>query len=689
MSVDPYRYFRVEARELSDELGKGALALEKDGPVPARVAHLLRLAHTLKGAARVVKQREIADHAHQLESVLTPHRETGGPVPRTDVDAVLVLIDRIGARVAALASPTDAGQAPGALDAAAAPTRAPGDDALRTVRAEVAEVDDLLGGIAALQVQLAQLGRGLAAVDRIGRLVASIAAPRAEVAGVGDGRAAIAEEAAAACRGLERTLGGGMEQMERQLREVRQGAERLRLVAAAVLFTPLERAARDAAGAQGKQVAFVASGGDLRLDADVLAAVQGALLQAVRNAVAHGIEREDERRAAGKPPAGQVRIEVTRRGRRVTFACRDDGRGVDFDAVDRVARKQGLLAAGEDASREALIGKLLAGGISTSGTLSEVAGRGVGLDVVREAMQRLGGEVKVATERGVGTTILLDVPLSLAALEAIEVEAGGIAVAIPLDAVRACTRIRPDQITRSGGGEAIVHGGQVVPFLPLARVLPGARAADPRATRTVLILTGTGGSGGGAGGGAAALGVDRLLATGSIVLRPLPDLCPAAPVVAGATLDGEGNPRLVMDPDGLIAAARSAAPEPVLAEPTRSPILVIDDSLTTRMLEQSILESAGYQVEVAVSAEDGLERARRERFALFLVDVEMPGMDGFSFVATTQADPALRDTPAILVTSRNAAEDRQRGEQVGARGYIVKGEFNQGELLQRIRTLVG
>lgn len=682
MSVDPYRYFRIEARELSDELGKAVLALEKDGPAPARVAHLLRLAHTLKGAARVVKQREIADHAHQLEGVLTPHRETGGPVPRADVDAVLALVDRIGARVSALAAPEAAGQPAGApSDPAAAAARAPGDDGLRTVRADVAEVDDLLGGIAALQVQLAQLGRGLGVVDRLGRLVASIAAPRAEVAGPGDARAPLAEEAASACRGIERALGGGIEQMERQLREVRQGAERLRLVAAEVLFTPLERAARDAARAQGKQVAFAGTGGDLRLDADVLAAVQGALLQAVRNAVAHGVERAEERRAAGKPPAGQVRIEVTRRGRRVTFACRDDGRGVDFDAVDQVARKRGLLGDGERTSRELLIGKLLAGGISTSGTVSEVAGRGVGLDVVREAMERLGGEVKVATERGAGTTVTLDVPLSLASLEAIEVEAGGVAVAIPLDAVRACARVRPDEITRSGSGEAIVHADQVVPFLPLARLLPAARAADPRAVRTVLILSG--------GAGAAAVGVDRLLGTGSIVLRPLPDLCPAAPVVAGATLDGEGNPRLVLDPDGLVAAARRAAPAPAVAEQPRSPILVIDDSLTTRMLEQSILESAGYQVEVAVSAEDGLERARRERFALFLVDVEMPGMDGFSFVATTQADPALRDTPAILVTSRNAAEDRQRGEQVGARGYIVKGEFNQGELLQRIRTLVG
>ncbi|HTE50369.1 MAG TPA: response regulator [Kofleriaceae bacterium] len=680
MNPDPYRYFRVEARELVDALGKGALALERTAPLPAQIAHLLRLAHTLKGAARVVKQREIADHAHALEDLLTPHRDSGGPVARAGVDEVLGLIDRMGERVSALAGPAATDVVAGAPE----PLARPAEEPLRTVRAEVAEVDLLLDGIAGIQVQLAQLASGVGQIERIGRLVGALADAPAE--GGADARpgprSGDAAEALAACRGLDRALGGRVEQMERQLGEVRRSVERLRLVPADALFTPLERAARDAAGAQGKQVRFEATGGDLRLDADVLSTVQGALLQAVRNAVAHGIEREEERRALGKPPAGLVRIEVARRGRRVAFICRDDGRGIDFEAVDRVARGKGLVPQDGRSTHTGLIEKLLSGGISTAATVSEVAGRGVGLDVVREAVARLGGEVHVSTEPGRGTSIELDVPLSLASLEAIEVEAGGVVVAIPLDAVRSSIRLAHDRVSRSPNGEAIVHLGHVVPFLPLARVLSGASLAGARGqVHPALLIAGAGGT--------AAIGVDRILGTGLIVLRPLPELCPAAPLLAGATLDAEGSPRLVLDPDGLIAAARSAQPEPAAAEVVRSPILVIDDSLTTRMLEQSILESAGYKVVVAVSAEDALERARRERFSLFLVDVEMPGMDGFSFVATVQADPALRQTPSILVTSRNGADDRLRGEQVGARGYIVKGEFDQAELLQRIRALVG
>jgi two-component system chemotaxis sensor kinase CheA len=186
------------------------------------------------------------------------------------------------------------------------------------------------------------------------------------------------------------------------------------------------------------------------------------------------------------------------------------------------------------------------------------------------------------------------------------------------------------------------------------------------------------------------VGVDRLLGTASVVVRPLPAHAAVEPVVMGAALDAEGNPQVVIDPRGLVLAAhaeRGAERGPARA-PTL-PLLVIDDSLTTRMLEQSILESAGYEVHLASSAEDALAMARERRYGVFVVDVEMPGMSGFEFVATTRVDPKLREVPAILVTSRDAPEDRRRGEEVGAHAYVVKGEFDQTFLLQTIRQLVG
>jgi two-component system chemotaxis sensor kinase CheA len=227
----------------------------------------------------------------------------------------------------------------------------------------------------------------------------------------------------------------------------------------------------------------------------------------------------------------------------------------------------------------------------------------------------------------------------------------------------------------------VLYGQQAVSFMALSAVLDGAHR-PVRDRSSIVILAGS--------DGLAAIGVDRLLGTATLVVRPLPDELCASAVVAGVAFDAEGNPQLVLDPEGIVSAVRCGAPTEAeaAAAPARPRILVIDDSLTTRMLEQSILESAGYEVDVALSAEEGLRAARRARYALFLVDVEMPGMDGFTFVEKIRSDPGLREIPAILVTSRAAPEDILRGRAVGSQGYIIKSEFDQTRLLALIKPLV-
>jgi two-component system, chemotaxis family, sensor kinase CheA len=224
--------------------------------------------------------------------------------------------------------------------------------------------------------------------------------------------------------------------------------------------------------------------------------------------------------------------------------------------------------------------------------------------------------------------------------------------------------------------------GELLRFVPLARLLGRTpAAAERRRFWSVVVVR--------AGGREVAIGADRLLGTSDVLVRPLPAFAAATEAVAGASLDAEGTPLLVLDPAGVVAIADAvAAPLGDAAPAARAPILVVDDSLTTRMLEQSILESAGYEVEVAVTAEEALEKAAARRFGLFVVDVEMPGMDGYEFVRATRADPRFAETPAILVTSRGAPEDRKRGADAGASAYIVKGEFDQGRLLATIEELL-
>jgi two-component system chemotaxis sensor kinase CheA len=241
--------------------------------------------------------------------------------------------------------------------------------------------------------------------------------------------------------------------------------------------------------------------------------------------------------------------------------------------------------------------------------------------------------------------------------------------------------VSPEAVIDTGQGQSIVVDDTSVRLSTLGRwVHPAHREGALAASTSAFVIE--------SDGRAVAFTVDRVLGTANVVMRSLPALAPAMSWIVGASLDVGGIARLVLDPASLIVEAEHAQAVYPEREVVRHSILIVDDSLTTRMLEQSILESAGYDVSVASSGEEGLEKARHGRFGLVLVDVEMPGMDGFTFIEQVRADPALRTTPCILVTSRASAEDRQRGREVGAQGYVVKGDFDQSALLEQIGTLV-
>jgi two-component system chemotaxis sensor kinase CheA len=689
VAADPYRYFRVEARELVDSLSQGVLELEGGTADPSVLARLFRHAHTLKGAARVVRRLDIAELSHALEEVLARARDGARAPSAAELAELFALIDRLSAAVAEL----DAPKAPSVVPAAEAPLAparaAASDEGLQTTRIEIEEMDAVLGAITQTGVELAALRRELARLHEL-TAVAQRLANRLERAAPGRPSPASEPSLAGDLKlGLERATGRleqGVARVEKELSDVRDGADRLRLVAAEGLFPALARAVRDAAHARGRRAQLEASGGALRLDAQVLGPLRDALLQLVRNAVAHGIESAAERVSAGKPELGRVRLRVARRGDQVVFTCEDDGRGVDVPAVRRELVARGLASDQEQRalSDDAVLSRLFSARLSTAASTTQLSGRGVGLDVVRDTAARLHGQVTMTSVLGRGTSVELAVPTTLSALQALVLETGGAEAAIPLDAVEQTLRVAGSGIVRSGEGEAIAHGGEVIPFVRLSRVLELREQPERGAALSVLVVA--------AAERRVAVGVERLLGTAEIVVRPLPPAVHAEAVVAGASLDAEGNPRLVLDAEGLVkaASAASAAPAPLAdtAGTARLPILVIDDSLTTRMLEQSILESAGYDVELATSAEEALEKAARTRYCLFVVDVEMPGMDGFEFVARTRAHPELGRVPAILVTSRGAPEDLARGERAGASAYIVKGESDQNVLLEKIRELL-
>lgn len=682
---DPYRYFRGEARELLEGLERGVTALEQDKEDSACLPTLLRYAHTLKGAARVVRLPALSQLAHRLEEVLAPCRENAVRPSGPQQAELREAIAAIAACLADLDRPAPPPPPPG--DASPpAPAAAPA--LLDTVRLQAVEVDLALSSVAGTSAELNALRTELRALDQVGqqaRLVRSLAM-RGRSAETAARLPAEAGDLAVRLESAHRRFTDRVDRVARDLQRLHEDTSRLRLIPTEALWTFLEQVARDAAHTLGKRMRLETTSRAPRLDTPVFAGLQEALLHLVRNAVAHGLETETERRSAGKSPEGVVRLRIEPGRNRLRIECEDDGCGIDTEAVRRAAVAKGWRtgeSSGVPMTMEEAIQLLLRGGVTTASTVNVMSGRGVGLEAARAAVARLGGEFTLRSTPGGGTTATIDVPVTFSALEVLAVTAGGADWLLPLGSVRRVLRTTAAEIRGDDRGERLCVDGRLLPYAALGRLVrPGVtpgRAQQGRPTIAVIVH---------AQNGLAAIGVDRLSGTTEAILRPLPALAVAAAFVAGASLEAGGKPRLAIDVEELVAAVAAAGAKPPEAVVAHAPILVVDDSLTTRMLEQSILESAGYTVEVAASGEEALERLRVRRYALLLVDVEMPGMDGFALIEQLRRDPEWRTLPAILVTSREAPEDRRRGLAAGAQDYVVKGEFDQGRLLRRIGELL-
>jgi two-component system chemotaxis sensor kinase CheA len=303
------------------------------------------------------------------------------------------------------------------------------------------------------------------------------------------------------------------------------------------------------------------------------------------------------------------------------------------------------------------------------------------MDVLRDTARKLKGEASATSQAGRGVRITLEVPVSLTSQEVLETEAGGQRLLLPLDALTASVRLPSEALTWTGPRATFTHEGRAVPFLPLTSALGQPEAAHGRPWSAVVL---------GKGAEQVAVGMDRLHGIRRVVVKPLPPSVPVLPLVTGASFDAQGEPLLVLDVTGLAHQVRQGAvitAESRVAQRRR--ILVIDDSVTTRMLEQSILESAGYTVELAASGEEGLDRALRSTYSLIIVDVEMPGMSGLEFTRLLRATPSLATLPIIMVSSMATEDARRRGREAGVSAYIVKGEFDQQGFLDTVARLSG
>ncbi len=447
--------------------------------------------------------------------------------------------------------------------------------------------------------------------------------------------------------------------------------------------TPLTRVARDVSAAAGKEAAIVVVGGDVEADRAVLDVLREALLHLVRNAVDHGIESPAERVRHGKPAAGTVTVAASLRGDQVIVTVTDDGAGIDLDAVRATMTSRGLSVPTADAE---LLRALFIGGFSTRTGVTAISGRGVGLDAVEAAVYRVGGAVHVTSNRGRGTTFTLECPLTLATIRTLLVSADAQIFAIPTTYVAQLRRARPEEIVRAEGRDVLLTDDVPIPIVPLTRLLGPPFTEKPTSGAVPLVILR-------ANEGDLALAVDQLLNEDEAVVHPIDRVGDSIPLLSGASVLGTGEVAFVLDVAQAIPKALGMrGGQRLTAERTvesRKRILVVDDSITTRTLEQSTIEAAGYDVETAVDGAEAWKLLRDQHFALIVSDVEMPRMDGITLCETVRASKSHQQIPIVLVTALEDSTQRMRGLEAGADAYIGKSSFDQVTLVDTIRQLIG
>ncbi|MBV8605441.1 MAG: hybrid sensor histidine kinase/response regulator [Pelomonas sp.] len=463
----------------------------------------------------------------------------------------------------------------------------------------------------------------------------------------------------------------------------------MQLVPVANVLRPLVRMVRDLGRELGKAVELDIRGDQIEVDRAVLDGLRDPLTHLLRNAVDHGIETPEARRAAGKPEQGHIGLDVASVGGRIVIEVHDDGGGMRAERIAEVARARQLVDAARLArmDEQARLELIFLPGFSSKQFVSDISGRGVGLDVVKANLRRLKGSVGVTTRPGQGTRFTLELPLTLAMERGLQLRAGGETLMVPSTSVDHIDETAPELVRDVAASQALLVDGHPVPLRDLAAALQLPQRARRREERAPVVVLARGGH-------RVAFIVDEVVGEREIVIRRLPPPLHAVPNISGATLTGGGEVVMVLNVDELIDAARhaggralaDAAEEPRGAE--RPHVLVVDDSITTRTLEKNMLESQGYRVSVATDGEAGWEALGRGGFALVITDVEMPRLDGFALTARIRASAAHAELPVIIVTSLAKEADRRRGIEVGANAYIVKSDYESRALLDVVRQLV-
>lgn len=742
--------FRDEVGEYLSTLNSTLLQLETSAVDTEAMRELNRVAHSMKGAARAVGLKVIETIAHYMEDVfdaaLNDHLGLSPDVcdllydgldliqnavdgAENDADTLAQVLARLEQVVAAgaAAAPVDDGAA--AVPPPADPAPAPVSPALDTttvlirtaeesIRVPVSKLDRLMAEVSELLVARMQSEERQQEVEDLRRVHGRW---RREWQGVRGAYIRLARRLQSDQDDLRddlATLFKFLETNQRRLQETNQGLTQLvqalrqdnlrlttladqlqddiggmRMVAFDTLLGGFQRIVRDLARDTGKQVHLDVSGAAVEIDKTVLDVLRDPLMHLLRNAVDHGIEAPDERERQGKPRGGRVLIDVEQRGSEILVRVGDDGRGIDPALVRQAAVRQHLLSRQEadlisdDEARSLIFHP----GLTTAAEVTAISGRGIGMDVVRDRVESLRGRLSVQSALGSGTTISLSMPVSMTRIRCVLLRAGDETYAIPSTVISRMVTLPRAEVFTAESREMVVIDGQPMALARLADVLSlpvAARAGDGELVMALVLR---------AADRTVAFEVDDLVSERELVLKPLGPEIARARFVSGAALLGTGAVIVVLDANDLVRVATGTAitrrwlpdeAQPPAPAERRLRVLVVDDSITTRTLEKNILETAGFDVTVAIDGVEGWLRLNEGDYDVVISDVEMPNMNGLDLTRQIRSSSHTRDIPIILLTSLARPEQQQAGLQAGADAYLIKSQFDQGELLRMIWAVV-
>jgi two-component system chemotaxis sensor kinase CheA len=675
------------------ELEKGASGEKRDSEV---IERLFREAHSLKGAARAVDIGGIEQLCQSVESIFSALKQeqkrpgkpmfealyraldliaelTDGtaPTPEKELDGILALLAAQGR-----AGPDHPSELPGISPSRKAPI-----SLSDTVRISAAS----MGSIFLQAEEMLSVKQAMAqhAAD-LGELMALEQSRQVERAGADSYKQKLGTMTkVAALDSLHAN-----ERVDRLLAEIRTAF----MLPFSSLLELFPRMVRDLAAAEGKEVSWEVREVDTQIDRRVLEEIKDPLIHIVRNCISHGIEAPGEREKRGKPRAGTVAVRVERAANdKVELTVSDDGAGIDLARVKAAAVARGFIPAADAAgisARDAL-GLIFLSELSTSPLITDISGRGLGLSIAREKIEAVGGQLSVTSTPGKGTSFLIQIPISLATFRGVLVESRGQTFVIPTVSVDQVLRVDPSATVFHEARESIAIDGRAVSLVNLGDILglpawAGNDSGEERCLAIVLLVSGT----------RVAFWIDEVAGEQEVLVKNLGRQLARVRNLSGATVLVNGDVVPVLNPADLlksVSLAAASTPASIGSGPTEAAarkILIAEDSVTSRMLLKSILESAGFQVQTAVDGMEAFAVLRTGEFDLLVSDVDMPRMNGFALCEKVRGNARTADLPIVLVTTLDSREDREKGIDAGANAYLAKSSFDQSNLLEVVKRLL-